>query len=435
MMPFSIKASLSYIKLIFLFGLFLFPTLPYAFISVLIIGLIVFSIVDFKVHQPSLKAFFFQTGFYWIILFSLIYSANLNEGVAEIQRTLAIIVIPFALFFSYQKEVVKHRIYLQIFYILANIILIGIIYSFLIKGMAKDRMPTLPELSFVEQLKFLWSYPYEFVREKSIYRLGNSWFINHKTLLAFNFLTASFFCIQLMFQEKVNALVKLMLLVALFVFVLCIFYTQSLINVGLLVLLPIYFLLMIKKPVIQVISVLIIIGASTLLFNKLDLKKAYNNRNTEAAFNLWSSIKEGKVNADSDPRLYINYCNIELIKKSPLVGFGVGDVQDMLNNCYTLNQFEPKIKKERIFNSHNYFAHLWLSGGFLSVVFFVVLLFKYFAKSLISKNVLLAFIIIIIAVNLMFDNILLRYQGSVYFGLLYTFLFITLKSSSNGRTL
>lgn len=431
-MPEIIKASLQKIKLIFLFGIFLFPVLPYAYLSSVLIILILFSFFDFQINGKNTKEFLIQSAFYWVLILSLLYTSNLGEGTREIQRTIALGILPFALFFSYKKQILRHHLLLQVSYIFANLILIGIIYSFLIKGMAKDRMPALPDMSFFEQLKFLWSYPYEFVREKSIHRLGSSWFINHKTLLAFNFLTASVFSINLLFKRQVYLLFKPLLVIVLTVFILCILYTQSLINVSLLFLLPLYIVFLIKSQVFKVVFIFVLFLIGVFMFQKLDLKNTYSNRNTEAVINLWKSVKKGEINANSDSRLYINYCSFERIRESPLFGFGVGDVQEQLNYCYKKHNFEPNIKKERIFNSHNYYTHLWLAGGVFCVFFFIILLLYNGIKSIKFKHFAYTSILIIIVVNLLFDNILLRYSGAVYFGLINTFLFITLKTYNNG---
>ena len=60
-----------------------------------------------------------------------------------------------------------------------------------------------------------------------------------------------------------------------------------------------------------------------------------------------------------------------LIRNRPFFGYGIGDVQDQLSNCYDSNNFKAKHKQDRIFNSHNFYAHLMLAGGLLPLIMFL----------------------------------------------------------------
>lgn len=423
----SLTKSSTLIYGLLIASLFAFPILPYAALSILLGSTLLFSLLHFKSSKISTQYFVLQIAFYFVLLLSVIYTSNQKEAWNEIARTIPLVVIPLIIFFSSKNLIYRFQRSFKLIFITSTFILFLIIFDFLVEGMAKDRIPSLLEYSIIEKIKYLWTYPYEFVREKSLNQLGATWFMNHKTIISIYFLSASLFIVQLLFDRQIFLPIKLILVPLLVVFVISTIYTQSLVNAFLVVLLPIYLISKFKSNTFKMLISLLMIGFGIFLFNTLNIKEAYSNRNTEAAIQLLKSTVKGEVSSDADPRLYINYCNVNLIKEAPFLGYGVGDVQDQLNNCYATNQFEPKVHKERIFNSHNYFAHIFLASGMIGFIVLVFTFLVYLFKGWQNKDKLFFFFTLLIGCNLLFDNVILRYQGAVFYGLMISFLFILLK--------
>jgi O-antigen ligase len=105
-------------------------------------------------------------------------------------------------------------------------------------------------------------------------------------------------------------------------------------------------------------------------------------------------------------------CSVTLLKKQWLFGYGIGDVQDNLNNCY-------EVKSEVLFNgkynSHNQYLSIWLGTGFLGFFIFLFMLGYNFNLSLRFNDMLFQVIIIFFAINFLTENLLQRQTGVILF--------------------
>jgi O-antigen ligase len=196
-----------------------------------------------------------------------------------------------------------------------------------------------------------------------------------------------------------------------------IIYTQALVNIALLSVLFIYVWLNLKKISNRIIFSATTITIAAILILKFNIVETFNNGNTRSVLALCNGMISGDISEEADPRLFIYYCDKELLAKQIVFGYGVGDVQDKLNACYLENNFKSKYKSDRIFNSHNYFIHLWLAGGILTMLLFIFMLFFNARLAFSNKDYAYLFFLFFVGVNLLFDNILLRFQGALYFAL------------------
>lgn len=99
---------------------------------------------------------------------------------------------------------------------------------------------------------------------------------------------------------------------------------------------------------------------------------------------------------------------LDLIYQSPLFGYGIGDIQEVLNNNYA--------KKELIgLNAHNQYLQFILQHGI--IIFFTLLLFviKLIKKCLQKKNSILLFSWVILLSFCLTESILNRQWGIVLF--------------------
>jgi O-antigen ligase len=122
-----------------------------------------------------------------------------------------------------------------------------------------------------------------------------------------------------------------------------------------------------------------------------------------------------------DSRYYINSCAYDIIKENPIIGVGVGDNQTSLNTCYLEKSSKLDIYKT-IFkdnlNAHNQYSSYLISGGVVLLLLFISTLVYNARNAYHSNNYLYLFFIIIIAVNFMFENMMSRMYGVVFFSLI-----------------
>ena len=136
------------------------------------------------------------------------------------------------------------------------------------------------------------------------------------------------------------------------------------------------------------------------------------------ALNLAKKVVTGNDYGNTDERYEINNASWQLIKKAPVFGYGIGDVQYELNNYYNKHSSDKtayKMAYEENLNSHNNYAYLWLSGGFILLLLYIInLIFGLYYGLLFKEWIYIAFIIIVSA-NLLFENVLSRIHGVLFY--------------------
>lgn len=113
-------------------------------------------------------------------------------------------------------------------------------------------------------------------------------------------------------------------------------------------------------------------------------------------------------------RMGIYKCSWVLGKEVPIYGFGAGDVQYELNQCYA-SEFKTNAYKNAIYNTHNQFLFYWLAFG--SIGFFLIILsyFKYLWRAKVFRNRRYMYFLIFFFVAFLFENILSRNTGILLF--------------------
>ena len=114
-------------------------------------------------------------------------------------------------------------------------------------------------------------------------------------------------------------------------------------------------------------------------------------------------------------RMAIYKCSLTIIKEKPLIGYGPGDIQNELNNCYEM--FPTKAFGYRDYNTHNQYLHYLCAFGILGTI--IVLGFFFFYVKLCFKYRDWGYFIFLLLFYLSFftENILGRNTGIVVFAM------------------
>ena len=121
-----------------------------------------------------------------------------------------------------------------------------------------------------------------------------------------------------------------------------------------------------------------------------------------------------------DDRVSIWESAIDVIKNNMLFGVGIGDYQLELDRQYYLNSFDHGIN-DRL-NTHNQFLQTFVTSGligFLSLIIIFVVLMHDAVK---NKNELILYFVIDIGVLMLFDSVLVRQHGILFFTFFTTIL-------------
>jgi len=122
-----------------------------------------------------------------------------------------------------------------------------------------------------------------------------------------------------------------------------------------------------------------------------------------------------------DERILVWESAIEIIKKHPVLGVGIGDVRNELVKEY-VRRDEDKLIKERL-NAHNQFLEVLLEGGVISFLMFLFILGFMIFIAINEKNLLYGLFIIMMLVFFMFETTLYRLAGNSFFSL-FSFLLL-----------
>ena len=124
-------------------------------------------------------------------------------------------------------------------------------------------------------------------------------------------------------------------------------------------------------------------------------------------------------NNSTSIRIGIIKCDFQSVLESPIFGYGIGDVQSQLDSCYESNNLGLKAGQ---YNSHNQYFFVWLSAGILGLSLFLYWLYYYLRFAIKSNDWLMLAIIILYAVVFLFENVLSRQSGVVFFCFIINFL-------------
>ena len=111
----------------------------------------------------------------------------------------------------------------------------------------------------------------------------------------------------------------------------------------------------------------------------------------------------------SSSRYTINYCSLQTISDSFLLGTNPNTLQNQLNNCYDQYGFS-ELSKENI-NAHNQYLDYFLKGGVLLFVAFVTILFTKLRLAYQKQNYLYFSVTLLFCFAFLTENILVRQYG------------------------
>src|SRR5690606_4992269 len=107
--------------------------------------------------------------------------------------------------------------------------------------------------------------------------------------------------------------------------------------------------------------------------------------------------------------------SVELIKDSPLLGYGAGDTQKALNTVYKEKGYVHPLREQ--YNAHNQFLQSWLEKGLFGLIVFISIIGIIVQKAFINRHnrFILLSIVSVLIINALFESYLNRYSGISFF--------------------
>tara|TARA_B100000795_G_scaffold267108_1_gene251362 strand:+ start:1623 stop:2858 length:1236 start_codon:yes stop_codon:yes gene_type:complete len=141
------------------------------------------------------------------------------------------------------------------------------------------------------------------------------------------------------------------------------------------------------------------------------------NRRMNELINI-DTYKTVNTNYSTGLRVGIYKCVYGLAKDNWILGYGPGNTQEVLNDCYALDS--PVLLK-KIYNSHNQYLDVLLKTGIFGLLVFLSFLIINYVKAKENKNFIVTYILIFYCIIFLIENILLRQSGVILFYFFLTF--------------
>jgi hypothetical protein len=412
------KKSLSLIATIFYL---LFVILEPAFQTIsLIVLLFLLTLVNFEDLQFRLKIsrlrfiFLGFTAFYFFSLFSFFWSSEKSSFLKEIQPNLSYPIIVFIAVF-----LTKFKQNVNIFFILLFSITV-LVYNL---NWINYFRPTIEAYFNESNLNFELLELYR--RIKNIYWNINNSYFNHYTYASYLANVSSVLLIHAVQKMKSRLLILIC----------CI-----------LVLMNSTFVLLLKSKINIVIIVLLLAYCCYLILRKYCLKKYFLNLfllifSGIIFFKVSNSHYLSKIklfqaeNTLDDSTAIIDHMRYEQYKlaykifnTNKIIGVGLGDIQPILSDSFSKREDLMYWHGLQRLNTHSQFIHFMAATGILGLFFFLFFLFYGLYFSVSTRNNELFIILLIFALNCLFENILARSWGTF---ILCVGLLLTLPRSIN----
>jgi O-antigen ligase len=130
------------------------------------------------------------------------------------------------------------------------------------------------------------------------------------------------------------------------------------------------------------------------------------------------TYKTVNTNYSTGLRVGIYKCVYGLAKDNWIFGYGPGNTQEVLNECYASNS---SVLLDKIYNSHNQYLDVLLKTGIFGLLMFLSFLIINYVKAKENKNFIVTYILIFYCIIFIIENILLRQSGIILFYFFITF--------------
>lgn len=383
---------------IYLFGVF--PILPFKAkgLSVAALLLISLFLCFKKINQkkPRANVLLINGALYILLLLSFLYSSNISVAFTRLETSLSILLIPigFVLISKscyFTKSLLEKEILLKKVFIYSNtilsilIFLISIDYGNLFRGKIKLN-PFLQNLND-----------------------GFFWMEDHPIYLSI-YLSVSILAILSVFN-KIRPHWKFIYLLFLCIqFLVLLILARKGVIFSLLFLVILYCVVLAKNKIITIFfSMVFLIGLGYSAKRMLpDTYKRFSELTDTKSYKKIENFSSTSI------RYGIYMCSIDKIKESFLFGYGIGDANNELLNCY--EETSIVLTKGR-FNSHNQYLGIMLSIGILGLFIFLSVIGYNIYNFYTSKDYFATIVILFFLLCMLTENILERQNGIIIFSL------------------
>ncbi|MFP4844592.1 O-antigen ligase family protein [Winogradskyella sp. PE311] len=330
---------------------------------------------------------------FFIMLVSLTYSSDIDFGLKKIVVLIPILVMPFCFFLIKKSFNIRQYqlLFYKSFFYSTVIFLVGVFIHNYINGYFNETI---------------------FVHYPQRMNIGYGKYSIHPIYISIYISIAIIFSIPILKQTKHKLKQILIILCVLFMSIILLMLARKGPIIITFIIILGYFLFNNNKKRIKLLLpllllLMIFIGYSIppLRIRFIDLINVIFDKN----YSLLGS---------TTMRLYIFECSTEIISNNFMIGVGIGDVKQALNDCYLSNE---EVFKGKYFNSHNQFLSVSLASGFVGLLAFLTMFYHNIKIAIKNKSFVHTSITILFITIMFTENILERQDGVMLFSFFINF--------------
>ncbi len=335
--------------------------------------------------------------YFFIMLLSLVYTDNISAGIDLLQRSLSLLFFPIIFLFVKEDASTVKKLF--------DFLLLGLIVSFFINL----SVAFYNAISVAKGSIILFDNPLEGV-SVILESITNGWnyfigvefskLVNPSYVSLYILLVLSYYL-----KNKLQSKTQVLIITILFLYLFLLASIAAYIILAVMCLLLIYNISDKSRKYTMVI--MFVLGLIVFL-------------NNPRVFDFYSNVKDFNTTLVIDnttvekSRLLTWNASIKLIQEAPLLGYGVGDTNDMLIEKYKeLNYFHNYKNK---YNAHNQFLQTFLQTGIIGFGVLINIFILLAIRMNRSRNELSVFLILFI--SLFFESMLVRFNGVVFFSVI-----------------
>jgi hypothetical protein len=414
-LTFRKKRELDVLLLVFFFAIPFFNKFETAILS----GIFFFSIVE-SISKKRISIGFL----FWFLPALFLYYAisELSTGgtIRDLEMRLYLVLIPLMVFLNPEFQRANNRAGIYRSYILGN--LIAMTYCIC---RAFVRSISVDNGQWTFNAKVLRDTDYDFLTSSV---MGGNYFFgedlslfHHPTYAGVFIVFAQYLAFEIFDTAQSGRTRRLMVFCYIFFLgALFLLSSKAAILTSLLMSFWIFFRLKIRKPVkISIVAVFAIVSVLFLFFNPR-LKVFKDTLKTK-------DLIDPNARYGYDLRILSWDASLTLISEHWLVGVGEAKKKTALAEVYKSRRYV--VPAEKFHNSHNLYLDFMIGGGLLALTLFLAGMGNLFVMGWKQKNVALLVFLLIFCFNGLFENLLSRQSGLLFFAA-----FITLLASKERLT-
>ena len=378
--------------LILLFAIF--PIIPNSLKGLPVILLFIAAMFFFDKRSINWKELILNSSLFLIYLLSLIHTQDYSLSLRKLETSLSVLAIPLIFFVflnTFHFSIKIKEIFIKTFIISSCLFsLYTVVFINIIKPVKDYVWLTDKYRAIISEMPLLSQHPIYASIFLSLgllfffYLFKNQYFKGLAERVFFFTLTLINFIVLIGLSSKAVILTAFLIL----------FF---------------FFLLSIKNRFHGFLTIVTFIFIVIALFT-------YNRRMGELVD--FESYQKFDPKTSTSIRMAIYSCSFEVIKRSPLLGYGIGGAQRQLNLCYA-NKSDVLLFNS--YNTHNQYLDAAVKAGMLGLFVFSLFLFTILINAIRNKDQLLTFIIVFYSILFFTENILSRQSGVILFFFLICF--------------